>query len=292
MFAPQTDYELYGLYCWNDSVSQCLQSLLSIVEITLRNSLSREFARAHIIQQQPQNLHWYECIVIHPKSKEKIENVTHMRRGRRKIPKFPAPTHNDVVAGLSFGFWKHLLDVRNYLNGSAVPIGDILTQSFPNHPQSIPTFWARQRNQDPLFSRLDLLSDIRNRIAHLEPVWKFGVLHHETRMRPNTQLIIAQPQPQTSTDCLSRLTLILNRAIELLHWLSPHRANDFRASVTHKKLRHLLTQQAISDFKMCYGNKTVNLSALYRMYKRNLQVDGILHLDDARMQRLVIMPWI
>ncbi|MCV9907048.1 Abi family protein [Brucella sp. HL-2] len=291
IFNPADEYELYGVYCWNESVSQCFQILLATIEVTLRNSMHRNFAAAQLSLNNHQQKNWYEHLDLQFKSEEKVKKITHKRKGQNQLPLIPAPSPNDVVAGLTFGFWKHLLDVVKYKDGTPVGLAQVLTSSFPNHPNSSVSYWSKLKWQDKLFSRLDLVADIRNRIAHLEPIWKFGELREETRPRPTSPQIIVQPAPITPADCVARLILVLNRSIELLHWISKHRARDFRDSSNNKKLRYLLTTDAIDSFKAGKGNRTLNKFGLYKIIRAKRPVDGILHFDQPGFQPVIIMPW-
>lgn len=228
--------------------------------------MHREFTAAQLLLPNNSHRPWYQHVDLSAKSQQKIRSITHRRnRTGQMIPRNPPPSPNDVVANLTCGFWKHLVDVLKYSDNSQVPINNILSLAFPHYPNSSPALWARQKWKDKLFSRLDLISDVRNRVAHLEPIWKFGELLEETRPRLNKVQSVVQSAPNTPIESINRLTLVVNRTIELLHWISPARARDFNDSVNNKKLKYLLTQSAIADFKMCQGNRAINLFGLYRI---------------------------
>lgn len=71
-------------------------------------------------------------------------------------------THNKLVAELGFGFWRYMFAQYQY---SAT--GRSLLMIFPSKPISTPTI---QYNQTYIFRNLADVNDIRNRIAHHEPI--------------------------------------------------------------------------------------------------------------------------
>lgn len=60
MFAPSDDFELYGIYCWNEAIANGFNTLLPAVEITLRNGFHREFSKRYGKPVGVNNTHWYD----------------------------------------------------------------------------------------------------------------------------------------------------------------------------------------------------------------------------------------
>lgn len=75
-------------------------------------------------------------------------------------------SHQKLVPELGFGFWRHIFAPHQYL-----ATGRILLRIFPSKPTSTLTI---QYNQTYIFNVLKDINDIRNRIAHHEPIC-FGV---------------------------------------------------------------------------------------------------------------------
>jgi hypothetical protein len=71
-------------------------------------------------------------------------------------------THNKLVAELSFGFWRYMFAANQFAAG-----GRTLLRIFPSKPQSTPTV---QYNNIFIFNELAKINNIRNRIAHHEPI--------------------------------------------------------------------------------------------------------------------------
>ena len=74
----------------------------------------------------------------------------------------PYYTHNKLVAVLGFGFWRYMFSMHQY-----TATGRTLLAIFPAKPTSTPTV---QYNQYFVFNQLKQINDIRNRIAHHEPI--------------------------------------------------------------------------------------------------------------------------
>lgn len=71
-------------------------------------------------------------------------------------------THPKLVASLGFGFWRFMFSEHQYRAG-----GQSLLDVFPKKPQSSHT---QHYNAKYVFKRLAEINELRNRIAHHEPV--------------------------------------------------------------------------------------------------------------------------
>jgi hypothetical protein len=249
-FSPRDDSELYGLYCWNDAISQRFFRTLALTEIAIRNQFHTALSTQYGVVGGPGSKDWYNFLALNKISADKIKSVTHRKSHGTYIPRMPAPSPDDVVSKLTFGFWPHLLDTARDALGAPVPWNSLLPQILPGHRQRHPTYWATQAAQDALFARIDLCNGLRNRIAHHEPLWKAGDLHTESRFRSNRPLTVVAPTPTTVTDALVRLNLVYSRTMELMQWLSPALASSHVVSDAYISFKGLATQSAVDTFKM------------------------------------------
>jgi len=286
MFAPANDLELYGIYCWNESVANGFSTLLATVEITLRNGFHRELSKRFGPPAGGPNTHWYDYLDLSPRSVEKIDEI----RGHYRWRRF-APNPGDIISGLSFGFWKHLLDVTHARDGSPVPLNEVLTDLLPNYRNGSAAHWAKQANQDKLYSRLETAWDMRNRIAHHEPIWKFGVLLEERRWRHRYRPAQVRNRPVNVAQSLDRMNLTYNRCFELLYWLSSHRAADYKASPNHHKMKYLMSAKAIADYKSFSITRDMTLLGIRRMMKARTPLEQIIYLRHQGQPAAVILPW-
>jgi hypothetical protein len=260
-FGPLDSHQAYGVYCWNEALSATLFRLISITEIVLRNKFhivlsSHSYSPLSIGRETAND--WYNHIDLSGKSRSKVENVTHFRRKGKLQPKDPAPSSNDVVSQMSFGFWPNLL------NTDSLPWSELIPKIIPNHRYPSANHWKKLKNQDALYARLDLVNKLRNRIAHFEPIWKQGVLREERRGRPNYKPKIVLPAPSTPNESIERLTLVHDRVLELLKWLSPERHKDYSSSYVHMHFKWLCCVEGLNSYKNLKPGKTLPLSKFKR----------------------------
>ena len=71
-------------------------------------------------------------------------------------------THFKLIAEMDFGFWRYLFSKPQFYAG-----GQSLLRIFPAKPRSTPTI---QYNHKYVFNELGKINNIRNRIAHHEPI--------------------------------------------------------------------------------------------------------------------------
>ena len=248
-FQVATDLEALGLYQWNEDLCEAFARTTDLIEVVLRNQFHAALSQRYGQQGSPGSRDWYAHLSLPQKSFEKVRDITHVCRGGVWRPRHPARTPDDVVSNLTFGFWPRLLDVSTDINQAAVPWNHIIPDVLPGHRQRVETYWRPQSRQDAFFARLDLCNDLRNRIAHLEPIWKLGPLKEEARYRPGRQVKTVDGPTRTPPESLDRLRLIDDRLIELLHWLSPTVARLYGQCPAHTRCVALLTPAALDAYR-------------------------------------------
>jgi DnaJ-domain-containing protein 1 len=155
-FAPylrRTGGDLHGavgLYEWNLAVSSAFYEALGILEVVLRNAMSRQLAAHHgALAGQ-----WYDdpLDVLSDLARDDIAAA------RRRVRKLRRPeTPGRVVAELNFGFWKYLLAKRY----EATLWTGSLRLAFPN---------LQPQKRAVVHRALDEMHTVRNRIAHHEAI--------------------------------------------------------------------------------------------------------------------------
>jgi hypothetical protein len=138
------------LYEWNLAVSGALYEVLAVLEVVLRNELSRQLEEHH--GSRPG--HWYDdprgLLSAHARGDIAVARQRVSRLRRQETP-------GRIVAELSFGFWKFLL-ARRY---EATLWTKHLRHAFPR---------LQPQDRGVVFRTVDGLHSLRNRIAHHEPV--------------------------------------------------------------------------------------------------------------------------
>jgi hypothetical protein len=144
------------LYRLNLRLSQELFTVISCFEIALRNAIDNCYTG-----------HYGNDWLRNAAMQGGMFDTTNCRRTKRLIDNnllklTPNFTHSKLIAEMDFGFWRYLYAQPQFHAG-----GQKLLQIFPAKPRSTRTI---QYNQTFIFNQLGLINDIRNRIAHHEPI--------------------------------------------------------------------------------------------------------------------------
>ena len=144
------------LYRRNLQLSQELFTVVSCFEIALRNAIDRHYTTT-LGNNWLQNsiapggvFDSYNCRLTRTNINEAIYKIG------------ISYSHSKLVAELGFGFWRYMFANQQF--GAA---GRTLLQILPLKPRSTP---AIQYNHTFVFNQLAAINNIRNRIAHHEPI--------------------------------------------------------------------------------------------------------------------------
>ncbi|WP_137726530.1 Abi family protein [Prescottella subtropica] len=138
------------LYEWNSKVSAAVFEDLGYLEVVLRNACHNQLHQWN--HRQNGDPLWYRHSVFGPASQDDIGKARQRatRGGRPELP-------GRVVAELMFGFWR-FLHARSYEATLWTPC---LRLAYPH---------LQPRRRQTVYTRLDHLNTLRNRIAHHEPI--------------------------------------------------------------------------------------------------------------------------
>jgi hypothetical protein len=141
------------LYVWNTEASAALYGPLQALEIVVRNAFHRELAAVY-------GAAWYDNpqVPLTPFARARVADAKDaLRRAGRPLDP------GRIVAELSFGFWERLLThgPPGKLNYEMALWRPALHRAFPN---------SRRRRVD-VHKPIPTLRDLRNRIAHHEPIF-------------------------------------------------------------------------------------------------------------------------
>lgn len=144
-----------NLYRKNLQLTQELFTVISCFEVALRNAIDATVTPTLGVD-------WLRDAVAPggafdtPKCRLTRDNI------KDAIKKLHFYSHHKLVAELGFGFWRFML-AQNQFNAT----GRILLRVFPSKPTSTQ---AIQYNNTYIFNQLAHLNNIRNRMAHHEPI--------------------------------------------------------------------------------------------------------------------------
>lgn len=180
--------EVFRLYEWNMHASASMLTLTSMVEVVVRNALDRELvswarARSHAS--------WFDAAPLDTQGRLDVQKARTRATQHGRRPEL----HGRVIAELSLGFWRFLVESR-YLTSLWIPATHL---AFDRGPADL-----RQR-RTAVAGRLQQLSYVRNRAAHHEPIHRRDLLKD------------------------------LDSAIELAAWVSPDAAGWIANTATVKQ---------------------------------------------------------
>ncbi|WP_144715139.1 hypothetical protein [Curtobacterium pusillum] len=141
------------LYEWNMRASASVMELTGIVEVVARNALDRELREWAARRTSGP---WFDDVPLDSQGRADLAKArARASRGGRR-----AGVHGRVIAELSFGFWRYLVESR-YHTSLWVPD---LHRAFSHGPPDLRV----RRNE--VTRRLQQLHFVRNRAAHHEPI--------------------------------------------------------------------------------------------------------------------------
>ena len=144
------------LYRKNLKLSQELFTIISCFEIALRNAIDAHYTLTlgnNWLQNSASPGGSFDnrnCQFAQTSINDTIRKLNHHY------------THFKLVAELGFGFWRYMFAPHQFR-----ACGKTLLQIFPSKSRSTPLI---QYNQTYIFNQLHAINDLRNRIAHHEPI--------------------------------------------------------------------------------------------------------------------------
>lgn len=143
------------LYRLNLKLSQEFYTVISCLEVTLRNAIDRKYKDSHgpdWLRDSAEPGGFFQ----NPRCGKTPQII---QSGMNRLSVY---SHSKLIAEMDFGFWRWCFSKHQYRLGGA-----ILLQIFPNRPQSTP---IQQYNNTYVFSKLERINMLRNRLAHHEPI--------------------------------------------------------------------------------------------------------------------------
>ncbi|MEU4744735.1 hypothetical protein AB0G02_30325 [Actinosynnema sp. NPDC023658] len=141
------------LYVWNTQVGAAFGESLGFLEVALRNTLAGRMHARHTHRGRPRS--WLDDPANELSSKAIKDIETARCRIRRKQKPL---TEDQIIAELSFGFWRYLL-AKRYQTTLWID----LYRGFDAIPG--------KEQRHTIEARVTRLHEFRNRLAHHEPVW-------------------------------------------------------------------------------------------------------------------------
>ncbi len=147
------------LYRYNIRLSQELLAVVGCFEVALRNKINKQFVSQH-------GNNWLMDFIMpggcfHSDHRTaKTKNI--IEKAYNELLRNNQYSHTKLLAQMEFGIWKYMFsNVQYQLTGQT------LLDIFPNKPRSTR---SQRYNNTYIFQELDYINNLRNRIAHHEPI--------------------------------------------------------------------------------------------------------------------------
>lgn len=272
--------ECIGAYVWNKRVGAALFPLLQCLEVTLRNGVNNA-ASAHFttaawfdpltklaghdyfhsfMNQYPQfrNDFYRKGVSSGSRKNKKIWTSRHenmLAQAKDKLSKASKPHHADaIVAELMLGFWVGMFE-KNYhdLNAPA--------RLWPHlEPMVFPHLLPSERRHSDVHKKLLPIKELRNRVAHHEPVWKHASVGN-------------------SVAAINMLTKIIDDVVLLINGISRERAGMLHESGIEGMARAICRKETLDFYLTGRISKDVSLRRLKRDLLRHIDGKSIFPLS-------------
>jgi hypothetical protein len=202
-----------------------------VLSYNASNAVSQNFAwfdRLYLKKPDPKN----KAVKIDTTLGLSIQKVKRELSNKGK----PSSPHN-IISNLEFGKWKYVLLTKTYKDahgnsGSVIDWSTLFPLIFPQFTNHNKT------NRNKILERLTEISKLRNRLAHLEPIWKF-----ETKVF-NAVTILA---PVDETTALDRLNKEINWSVVFLNWVCLDTYNHYINTNSYARLKTLTTKVGLDS---------------------------------------------
>ena len=176
--------------------------------------------------------------ISHEKSWEEKEILKTIRKIKRL--KNTTPNHDDIISGLTFGFWTNLLS-DTYEDQSQEQLWpNLIDKVFPNLPETI-TNLPKNEQRGVIESRVNSIRDLRNRIFHHEPIWKFF------NSDADGKTDYGDPVYGVNAS-LSILNKVYSDLLDIISWMSSDRLDTLTKHNTTVSFLTLCTKDGLNSY--------------------------------------------
>lgn len=226
-----------GLYMWNVEVSAEMGKLLQHLEVALRNNIHRELS-LHVTGNASTSTAWWQVGWVAGQLTNDAWNSINTVYSKA-APATPGP--DEVISRLTFGFWP------NMLNWTAKQATVRMPAILPGHPMSqlgANPDWSNKKARREGLQDYFELKDMRNRIAHHEPLWKFAKV--EQTVAGKKVIVPASTNEASSINRFARLLSIYDRAVLEV---SPPLYACIHSSTWRARLNFLLSPRGVDRYR-------------------------------------------
>ncbi|ELY3759819.1 Abi family protein [Cronobacter universalis] len=282
--------ECIGAYVWNKRVGAALFPLLQCLEVTLRNGIHNA-ASAHFnnpawfdpltklaghdyfnsfMLQYPHLVNdFYRKNISSGSRKNKrvwiSRHESMLKQAKEKLKSSHKPQHADaIVAELMLGFWVGMFE-KNYhaLNSSDRLWPHLESVVFPNLLPS-------ERRHGDILNKLLPIKDLRNRVAHHEPIWKHASVGN-------------------SVAAIKMLMTLIDDIVFLINGISRERADMLHESGIEGMARAICRKESLDFYLAGRISKEISLRRLKRDMLRHIEGKSLYPLSFCNANKETII---
>lgn len=288
-----SDEQSLGLYLWNKQLSGHFLPILQILEVSLRNAIHNAYIEdkyteieqnvpeADWEQQKSDAELWFTNIYTFQNNRTGYNQV---RNAKRLLENDNKPlTADNYISKLMLGFWVNMTNPthRSNTNQSIIELWPQLTEKvFPNAVDK----HGSRLSINNISQNLHDINELRNRIAHHEPIWKASnifdtddavnniVAHYERCLKvirwinlDNLKLISIIENDKLMGDVCNRQTLWKNKQLptglisipEIGDWSKAHKLDTRRSGTVIVAQPNMALVRCDSSGTTFYTNRTM-----------------------------------
>lgn len=187
------------------------------------------------------NYKWYEYFDFDVRSKTDPTKMVLGRTGqaiqsaKRKLSqKKMRKTPQNVISNIEFGSWWHILMISHCNQGVIIDWDKINPKIFVHYGDI-----RNKRRRQAVMDRLREIGLLRNRVAHLEPVWKY-----KERNIAGKRI----PEPSSPEEIFANLKQEIATTVKFMSWLCVHTHDFYIKTDSYAKLLKLIQHEEIESF--------------------------------------------
>lgn len=289
-FQTKSDTDLMGCYSWSQAVAAGLLPLFADFEVSLRNALHKALSNYYgnsdssdwmIPVKNPKffaNRSLPEYVSPHSMGQRTIRDILSLiEKIQGKKGKNYTVTPDDIVAGLSFGFWEVLINNLDHRTQPKNLQRFILSSVFPHAPITATLSHGDVAFKNRVVGLLSRIRDARNRVGHHDSLWtlpefdEYGVIGFIPRRPRNT---------------IASLRLFAERLACFAGWVSPKPEVYIRKSDHWVTYQALLSREALAIYRRrggCAGTYQEVLNRSSLILRPTTDAPGFLRRLDERL---------
>ncbi|MES0073345.1 hypothetical protein [Mesorhizobium sp. M0058] len=169
------------LYIWNTMMGQSFHFPMQAFEVAYRNSIGAVFLDKY------GDKWWRESVASKFLDERSVQELSLARR--RLKQRGIKPNCDEMVAGLSFGFWAAMMAPRY----KPAVWSSHLIQAFPHMPANL--------DHKGIYDRVNRILDLRNRIFHQEPLLGYNLSGLYSELMQMMKWICPETQGWVKSTC-------------------------------------------------------------------------------------------